>query len=112
MLYRGVDFNFISAVFGEDIADKMKNKQVKDVETELWGMRYKEPGFMSTSYKKEDAFEREILLLVNAPKGLNAVVIDEISLTNQKEVLINKGYSWEITNVSYNNKWILNIIVR
>ena len=100
LAFRGVDFDFISTVFGEDIANKMQNStDLKAIKKGLFGKTYTEAGFMSTSYDKKEAFDRPIMLKINIPKNTRALVIDEISLTNQKELLIDKNYKWKIKDV-------------
>ena len=119
ILYRGVDNNFIESEFGKDIA---KITELEPNEENLLKLNHSlllrdwdEYGFMSTSYKKENAYDKSILLMLNAPKGINALVIDEISEFEQSELLIIKGYKWQVTNIKIiktingKSKWLLKI---
>ena len=56
-------------------------------------------GFITAYYDKNHAPKSVFRLQINAPKKLQAVLMDEISGQNNKEILINQGYRWEVTNV-------------
>ncbi len=114
ILYRGVDNNFIESEFGKEIAkitkSELNEENLLKLKHFLKGQDWTEKGFMSTSYKKENAYDKSILLKINAPKGINALVIDEISDFEQSESLIIKGYKWRIEKIEIEkkdkkNKW-------
>lgn len=125
VVYRGVNHEFAMNVFGNEISDIMmethyNTKTISDndlnkIQKEILNKEFIDKGFVSTSYTKDSAFDRMILFEINVPKGTNGVVVDKISKLREleKEILLNKGYKFEITNIEYNEKWLLyaNLII-
>lgn len=122
LLYRGVNADFIENVFKDkDISMIIKGyptysaKNLKKARAFLIGKTFVEKGFMSTTYSENRLFVRPIILKINAPKGLNALVLDDISGGDEKEILIKNDYQWKITDVFYANimgkKMTWNIVI-
>lgn len=72
-------------------------------DNELIGCCIREPGFMSTSIKKEDAFRGNVLLELTVPKGELGAYVGYISGMghSESEVLFDAGRRYRITNVKY-----------
>ena len=110
LLYRGVYTDFIEKVFKNKDISKIINgypsydaEKLKKARAYLINKTFIEQGFMSTTYNENKLFIRPVILKINAPKGLNALVLDDISGGNEEEILINKGYRWKVTDVFYAN---------
>ena len=55
---------------------------------------------MSTSFDKTKAYDdKEIMLTIKAPTGLKALNVSTLSMHDEAEMLINKGYSFKVTDV-------------
>jgi len=110
MLYRGVKSDFIEKVFNNsDLADLIGDvydnipteKDIERVKDALLGKTYIDKGFVSTSRYRFKAFDNSpIMLEINAPKGIHALAVDKISGKKESEVLINKGYKYQIRNIN------------
>ncbi len=104
ILYRGVDEKGIKQIFKINEVQSIANKPVNEtnlavLKQKLDGAIYEEKGFMSTSYNKNCAKKTKFMFEVNAPKGLHAVLLEDIGKQVEKEVLINRGTKWEVTDV-------------
>ena len=104
ILYRGVDEKGIKLIFKGKGIDAIVNKPVNEsnlalLKQKLDGAVYEEKGFMSTSYKKDCAKKTKFIFEVNAPKNLQAVLLEDIGKQVEKEVLVNRGTKWEVTDV-------------
>ena len=109
LLYRGIDEKGMDFIFSDKKISDVINKQVSYENTvylknKINGCTFTEKGFMSTSYDINSAKKTKFIFVVKAPKNLQAVLVDGILQPNQsptKEVIINKGYKWKVTNVDY-----------
>ena len=104
ILYRGIDEKGIKLIFKGKGIDSIVSKPVNEnnlalLQQKLDGAVYVENGFMSTSYKKDCAKKTKFMLEVNAPKNLQAVLLEDIGKQVEKEVLINRGTKWEVTDI-------------
>ena len=108
LLYRSVKDDFIEKVFKDkEIAEMMKKnpsynaKNLKKVREFLINKTFIEYGYMSTSYNKYNIYRAPIMLKINAPKGIKALALEDITKGNEQEILMNRGYKWKITEVLY-----------
>ena len=105
ILYRGVDEKGMKYLFPNKninnvIANPVSEANAEILKKQITGEIYTEKGFMSTSYDKNCARQTKFMLEVNAPKNLQAVLIEELGKKQEKEVLINMNTKWKVTNVS------------
>ena len=107
LLYRGIDEKGMKAIFGtinSDIAT-LVYKPVTDENCEtlakyLHNSKFLEKGFMSTSYDKDCIKKTKFRFEIRAPKNLQAVLIEDLGKPQEKEVIINCGYKWNVVSVS------------
>ena len=105
VLYRGVDEKGIKYLFPKKSLDNIINKPVSeanlsDFKKQILGEKYIEKGFMSTSYDINCSRQTKFIFEVNAPKNLQAVLLEDLGKKQEKEVLINKGTKWEVTDIN------------
>ena len=74
---------------------------LKNLPVEQWvGKNISDKAFMSTSLLSEGAFNKELNLIIKAPKGSKGAFIGEMSqYPSEVEVLLNKGQQMIITDV-------------
>ena len=105
ILHRGVDEKGIKLIFADKKLDSYFAKPVTEenlavLKKKLVGAKYFEKGFMSTSYDKDTVKESKFIFEVNAPKELQAVLMDNLGKKEEKEILINRNSIWEVTDIS------------
>lgn len=108
ILYRGIDEKGMRALFGlgvKEYGNVVLNQPVSTENAELLsknikGQKFTEKGFMSTSYDKNCIKKTKFRFEVRAPKNIQAVLIEELGKPQEKEVIINCGYNWEVVAVS------------
>lgn len=105
ILYRGVDEKGIKLIFAGKKLDSYFTKPVTEenlsvLKQRLIGARYVEKGFMSTSYDINAVKESKFIFEVNAPKELQAVLMDNLGKKEEKEILINRNSIWEVTDIT------------
>ena len=105
ILYRGIDEKGMRYLFPNKNINGIISKQITEDNAEILkkqiaGAIYEEKGFMSTSYDKNAARQTKFMFQVNAPKNLQAVLIEELGKKQEKEVLINMNSKWKVTDVS------------
>lgn len=104
ILYRGVDEKGIKLIFADkkinSVADKpVSEENLKILKQKLSGAYYVEKGFMSTSYDIDCAKQTKFMFEINAPKELQAVLLEDLGKKQEKEVLINRNSKWEVTDI-------------
>ena len=105
ILYRGIDEKGMKYLFSDKKIDTIVNKPVNEVnlaelKKHIHGAVYVEKGFMSTSYDINCTRQTKFILEVNAPKNLQAVLMEDLGKKQEKEVIINKGTKWEVTDIT------------
>ena len=105
ILYRGIDEKGAKALFASKNVDNLINLPVSEdnlskLRLALLNFEIVEKGFMSTSYDKNCAKQTKFLLEVNAPKNIQAVLIEDLGKKSEKEVIINKQTVWKIVGIS------------
>ena len=105
ILYRGVDEKGIKLIFAGKKLDSYFSKPVTEenlavLKKKLIGAKYVEKGFMSTSYDKDAVKESKFIFEVNAPKELQAVLMDNLGKKEEKEVLINRNSAWGVKDIT------------
>ena len=55
---------------------------------------------MSTSYDIDSVKQSKFVFEVNAPKELQAVLMDNLGKKEEKEVLINRNSVWEVKDIT------------
>lgn len=108
ILYRGIDDKGIKLIFAEKKINNLVGKPVTEenaklLKQKLVGAYYTEKGFMSTSYDIDCVKKTKFIFEVNAPKNLQAVLIEDLGKKLEKEVLINRNSKWEITDLTIDN---------
>ena len=71
-------------------------------DSQLVGGVFIDKGFASTSMAPEGAFNNDVLLVINLPKGSHASNIEALSAAGgyEQEVLLDRGQLFQITNVT------------
>ena len=105
ILYRGVDEKGIKLIFAGKKLDSYFSKPVAEenltvLKKQLIGAKYVEKGFMSTSYDIDAIKESKYVFEVNAPKELQAVLMDNLGKKEEKEILINRNTAWEVKDIT------------
>lgn len=102
-LYRGV------STPGDFLQDSnWKDKSLEQLRSEYIGKVAVDDGFCSTSISRESAedFKRTwdgAMVEITAPKGANAMFMQHVSIYgHEKEVLLQKGSGFKITDIDYN----------
>lgn len=103
ILYRGIDEKGIKYLFpNKNLADviskPVSENNLEVLKKQIVGEIYSEKGFMSTSYDKNCARQTKFMFQVDAPKNLQAVLIEDLGKKQEKEVLINKNTKWKVTD--------------
>ena len=104
ILYRGIDEKGMKYLFPKKNLANVISKPISEnnlelLKKEIVGELYVEKGFMSTSYDKNCARQTKFMFQVNAPKNLQAVLIEDLGKKQEKEVLINKNTKWKVSDV-------------
>lgn len=94
MLYRGMgSFRRVAEQFGVSETDLIN--MVKD--SSIVGMPFTELGFCSTAIAKRDAWEKDVMLNICAPKGTKGLYVDPISANRgERELLLQRGTMFEV----------------
>lgn len=105
VLYRGVDEKGVKLIFAGKKLDGYFSKPVTEenltvLKKKLIGAKYVEKGFMSTSYDIDSVKQSKFVFEVNAPKELQAVLMDNLGKKEEKEVLINRNSVWEVKDIT------------
>ena len=105
ILYRGIDEKGAKSLFASKNVNNLINSPVSEdnlskLRLALLNFEIVEKGFMSTSYDKNCAKQTKYLLEVNAPKNLQAILIEDLGKKSEKEVIINKHTVWKITGIN------------
>lgn len=102
-LYRGV------STLGDFLQDpNWKEKSLEQLRSEYIGKVAVDDGFCSTSISREsvEEFKRTwdgAIVEITAPKGANAMFMRYVSIyEHEKEVLLQKGSGFKITDIDYN----------
>ncbi len=113
LLYRGIDEKGFCFIFPDTNVKEYASRPVTEetaltLKNKLYNKTFIEKGFMSTAYDINYAKKTKFIFLVKAPKNIQAVLVDGLKENNTKEIIINKGYSWKVTDVkSVENKYYL-----
>jgi len=104
ILYRGIDEKGMKLIFADKNINQYIDKPVSEdnlkiLKQKLIGAYYYEKGFMSTSYDINCAKQTKFIFIVNAPKNLQAILLEDLGKKSEKEVLINRNSKWEITDI-------------
>ena len=104
ILYRGVDEKGIKLIFADKkinsyFAKPVTEENLSVLKKKLVGAKYIEKGFMSTSYDIDAVKPEKFVFEVNAPKELQAVLMDTLGKKEEKEVLINRNTIWEVKDI-------------
>ena len=104
ILYRGVDEKGIKLIFAGKNIDAEINKPVNDenlsiLKQKLINKTFIDKGFMSTSYDINCAKQTKFIFEVNAPKNLQAALIEDLGKKTEKEVLINRNTKWVVSDI-------------
>lgn len=104
ILYRGVDEKGFKLIFADKKLDSYIDKPVTEenlnvLKQKLTGAVYTEKGFMSTSYDINCAKQTKFIFEIDAPKNLQAVLIEDLGKKDEKEVLINRNSQWKVTDI-------------
>lgn len=105
-LYRSVGSNFTQEITNDYkianlIREPISEENLEKIKAAFINKINTDDGFVSTSYEHA-AFSASspLVMIIKAPKGLNALVVDELSKFDQeKEIIINKGYKYKIYDV-------------
>ncbi len=106
VLYRGGIDKAIGTIFkNKEIQDFIITNEVNEtnlikVKDKLLAKSFEEKGYMSTSYDKFASYRGKVKLKINAPKGINGMLVDKIGLEDEKEVLIKRNTQWKIKNIT------------
>jgi len=107
LLYEGIDEKTMKLIFGTVNKDvnNVISKPVTEENCELLAkylhnVKFLEKGFMLTSYDKDCAKKTKFRFEVRAPKNLQAALIEDIGKKENKEVIINCGYKWNVVSVT------------
>ena len=107
LLYRGINEKGITAIFADKGINDIIKKPVSEenaliLKNKLSNTEFTEKGFMSTAYDINYAAKTKFIFVIKAPKNLQAVLLDGIDKPQQtitKEILVNRGYKWKVTDV-------------
>lgn len=104
ILYRGVDEKGIKLIFaGKNIDAEINNpvseENLSTLKQKLINKTFLDKGFMSTSYDINCAKQTKFIFEVNAPKNLQAALIEDLGKKTEKEVLINRNSKWVVSDV-------------
>lgn len=96
--YRGVDLNAFGLKGGDNI---FSPETIKGMES-LVGTTFVDKGFMSTSPVKSSAFDSDVRMIINVPKGKGrgAWVKPISKLKHENEFLLQKGSGLKISKVT------------
>ena len=105
ILYRGVDEKGIKLIFADKKINDYVTKPVtednlKFLRQKLVNAIYTEKGFMSTSYDINCTKQTKFVFEINAPKNLQAILLEDLGKKAEKEVLINSNSKWEVTDIT------------
>ena len=107
ILYRGVDEKGFCFIFPENNIHEYTSKPVTDtngiaLKNKLYSKTFVEKGFMSTAYDINYAKKTKFIFEIKAPKNIQAVLVDGIrpESPQTKEIIINRGYKWKVTDVA------------
>ena len=109
LLYRGIDEKGMGSIFADknikDVLSKpVSYENTNYIKSKINGCTFTEKGFMSTAYDINFAKKTKFVFYIKAPKNLQAVFVDGVRSSNEfqtKEIIINKGYKWKVTDVDY-----------
>ncbi len=104
ILYRSTDVKGIRTMFNDATLDNIISQPVSSDNLEILkkktdNKKYVENGFMFASYDKNSIKNANFVLELNAPKNLQAISMENLGKKKEKTVLINKGTTWEVTDV-------------
>ena len=104
ILYYGAEDKEVYSMFATKGVDNIISQSVSEenlavLKSKLLNKEFTEKGFLLTSYEKNNIKKTKFRFIINAPKNLQAVLIDEIVNQENKQVLINAGYKWKVTNI-------------
>ncbi|MCR4792859.1 MAG: hypothetical protein K5871_08915 [Lachnospiraceae bacterium] len=72
---------------------------------QMVGKVYADKGFLSTSLDKKQAFDKDVLLVIDVPKGAKGACVEEISAVNtEREVLFDCGRTMVVLDCSRDEK--------
>lgn len=104
LLYYSIDNKTFVTFFPDKTLQKVivspvsaENEAV--LKSKICNKKYKDNGFMLSSYDKSYTEKTKFRFEIKAPKNLQALLIDEICSQNKKQIIINKGYDWKVTDV-------------
>ena len=105
ILYYGVDDKEVLGLFSNQNLEQFVMKPVSDdnlrtLKSALSGIEFTESAFMLASYDKNFVNPTKFRFEIKAPKMLQAAFIENITANGKKEVLINKGYKWKVTDIT------------
>ncbi len=104
ILYRGIDEKGLKLIFAGKNIDAEINKPVNEenlasLKQKLINKTFLDKGFMSTSYDINCAKQTKFIFEVNAPKNLQAALIEDLGKKSEKEVIINRNSKWVVSDV-------------
>ena len=120
MLYASIDNKYAQHLLKNKNIQKYLNEPVSEelateMQEKMKGFKYTEKGFILASYDKNYTDKTKLRLAINAPKNLQAILIEGLGEKSDKKVLINCGYKWQIigiTKVSKGNQSYYRIEVK
>ena len=104
LLYYGMEDKEVLTAFSDKgisnlVSSKVNEENLAVLKNKLLNKQYTEKGFMLSSYDKNNINKTKFRLIINAPKNLQAILIDVQTGKENKQVLINAGYKWKITDI-------------
>jgi len=104
LLYSEVEDKTFTTLFPDKTLLQIINAKISDentnlIKTKLNDTKFKEKGFMLASYDKNFTQKTKIRFEIKAPKNIQAISIEDLNKQYQKQIIVNKGYEWKITDI-------------
>jgi len=108
IVYKGVEDKEVKRIFASKKINDIINAPVSQenlikLKTALMDTEFEEKGFILASYDKNSTKQSKFLFEIDTPKNIQAVLLDELNKTSNKEILINKQTYWKISDIKYNS---------
>lgn len=122
ILYKALPEKDLNCLFSDKnvaelISAPVSEKNAVLLNNYLHNFKYTDKGFLLTTYDKNSLKSSKFVLELKVPQNVQAVLLDTQDKKDNKEVIINEGYRWEIVNVSqeynrYSKDPYYNIVVQ